>query len=239
MCGLAFRSLLWPVCFALADAFDLWRVQGIDFAAALAAILFQHAPGQEQRPYEAESARPGSTGSADGCFPARCGRVLVIFACAEHAILARLENRRSAAVQAAIIASVQARIPMVTAEERCAHEVVLAERERAVWDGMRDLLEERAAGQAELASEASAASGAARASAADAAARSCAAGERIERLRRGEQVSRGEELDVERCPRDTRRGARYAGSYSLATRGYADANGINVRRSVRRGEGPE
>ena len=72
------------------------------------------------------------------------------------------ENRRSADVQAAIIASVQARIPMVTAEERCAHEVVLAERERAVWDGMRDLLEERAAGQAELASEASAASGAAR-----------------------------------------------------------------------------
>ena len=64
-------------------------------------------------------------------------------------------------------------------------------------------------------------------------------GERIERLRRGEQVSRGEELDLERCPRDTRRGARYAGSYSLATRGYADANGINVRRSVRRGEGPE
>ena len=89
MCGLAFRSLLWPVCFALADAFDLWRVQGIDIAAALAAILFQHAPGQEQRPYEAESARPGSPGSADGCFPARCGRVLVIFACAEHAILAR------------------------------------------------------------------------------------------------------------------------------------------------------
>ena len=162
MCGLAFRSLLWPVCFALADAFDLWRVQGIDFAAALAAILFQHAPGQEQRPYEAESARPGSTGSADGCFPARCGRVLVILAGAEHAILARLKNRRSADVQAAIIASAQARIPMVTAEERCAHEVVLAERERAVWDGMRDLLEERAAGQAELASEASAASGAAR-----------------------------------------------------------------------------
>src|SRR6516164_132484 len=38
-------------------------------------------------------------------------------------------------------------------------------------------------------------------------------------------------------PRDTRRGARYAKSYSLATRRFADANGINVRRSVRRGEG--
>src|SRR5215471_19119592 len=38
-----------PMCFALADALDLWRVQGIDLAAALAALLFQHAPGQEQR----------------------------------------------------------------------------------------------------------------------------------------------------------------------------------------------
>ena len=38
--------------FALADALDRWRVQGIDLAAALAALLLQHAPGQEQRPYE-------------------------------------------------------------------------------------------------------------------------------------------------------------------------------------------
>jgi acetylornithine deacetylase/succinyl-diaminopimelate desuccinylase-like protein len=40
------------VRFALADALDLWRVQGIDLAAALAALLLQHAPGQEQRLYE-------------------------------------------------------------------------------------------------------------------------------------------------------------------------------------------
>ena len=45
-------ELVRPVRFALADALDLWRVQGIDLAAALAALLFQHAPGQEQRPYE-------------------------------------------------------------------------------------------------------------------------------------------------------------------------------------------
>ena len=37
---------------ALADALDLRRVQGIDLAAALAALLFQHAPGQEQRSHE-------------------------------------------------------------------------------------------------------------------------------------------------------------------------------------------
>src|SRR5262249_2198420 len=41
-----------PVRFALADALDLWGVQGIDLAAALAALLLQHAPGQEQGPYE-------------------------------------------------------------------------------------------------------------------------------------------------------------------------------------------
>src|SRR5215475_9893121 len=41
-------ELVRPVCFALADALDLWRVQGIDLAAALAALLFQHAPVQEQ-----------------------------------------------------------------------------------------------------------------------------------------------------------------------------------------------
>src|SRR5205807_6410196 len=36
----------------LTDALHLRGVQGIDLAAALAALLFQHAPGQEQRPYE-------------------------------------------------------------------------------------------------------------------------------------------------------------------------------------------
>src|SRR5262244_721852 len=45
-------ELVRPVRFALADALDLWRVQGIDLATALVALLFQHAPGQEQRPYE-------------------------------------------------------------------------------------------------------------------------------------------------------------------------------------------
>ena len=45
-------ELVRPVHFALADARDLWGVQGIDLAAALAALLLQHAPGQEQRPYE-------------------------------------------------------------------------------------------------------------------------------------------------------------------------------------------
>ena len=36
-------ELVRPVCFALADALDLWGVQGIDLVAALAALLFQHA----------------------------------------------------------------------------------------------------------------------------------------------------------------------------------------------------
>src|SRR5215475_907487 len=45
-------ELVRPVRLALADALHLRRVQGIDLAAALAALLLQHAPGQEQRPYE-------------------------------------------------------------------------------------------------------------------------------------------------------------------------------------------
>jgi len=34
------------------DALGLWRVQGTDLAAALAAPLLQHAPGPNQRPHE-------------------------------------------------------------------------------------------------------------------------------------------------------------------------------------------
>src|SRR6516164_4404849 len=45
-------ELIRLVRLALADALHLRRVQGIDLAAALAALLLQHAPGQEQRPYE-------------------------------------------------------------------------------------------------------------------------------------------------------------------------------------------
>jgi hypothetical protein len=42
-------ELVRPVRLALADALDLWRVQGLDLASAL---LLQHAPGQIQRPHE-------------------------------------------------------------------------------------------------------------------------------------------------------------------------------------------
>jgi hypothetical protein len=41
-------ELVRPVRFALADALDLWHVHGIDLAAALAALLFQHAPGRSE-----------------------------------------------------------------------------------------------------------------------------------------------------------------------------------------------
>jgi len=45
-------ELVGPVWLALADALDLWRVQGIDLATALAALLFKHAPGEIQRSHE-------------------------------------------------------------------------------------------------------------------------------------------------------------------------------------------
>jgi hypothetical protein len=40
-------AMLRPVRFALDDALDVWRIAG-----TLAALLFQHAPGQERRAYE-------------------------------------------------------------------------------------------------------------------------------------------------------------------------------------------
>ena len=45
-------ELIRLVRLALADALHLRRVQGIDLAAALAALLLQNASGQEQGPYE-------------------------------------------------------------------------------------------------------------------------------------------------------------------------------------------
>jgi hypothetical protein len=45
-------ELVRPVRFALADALDLWRVQGIDLAAALAVVPFEaldQAPGFDGR----------------------------------------------------------------------------------------------------------------------------------------------------------------------------------------------
>src|SRR6266516_7722665 len=59
-CGMPHRGgdadldpeLVGTVRLALADAFDLRSVQRINLAASLAALLFQHAPGQEQRPHE-------------------------------------------------------------------------------------------------------------------------------------------------------------------------------------------
>ena len=41
-----------PVRLAFADALHLRGVQGIDLAAALAALLLEHAPGKIQRPHE-------------------------------------------------------------------------------------------------------------------------------------------------------------------------------------------
>jgi hypothetical protein len=45
-------ELVRPVRLVLADALHFRRVQGIDLAAALAALLLEHASGQEQRPYQ-------------------------------------------------------------------------------------------------------------------------------------------------------------------------------------------
>jgi len=119
-----------------------------------------------------------------------------------HATLARLGNRLSADAQAKVMGEVHARIPMVTAEERCAHEIGLAERERQVWDGMRDMLAERAQGMEEVAAKATTSAAADRAGADDAGARATSASDRIERWRRGEDAPRGQEVDFEKIMRE-------------------------------------
>jgi hypothetical protein len=119
-----------------------------------------------------------------------------------HERLGRLRNRLDAAAQAKIMREMHARVPTVTADERREHEVALAEGERRLWDCMRDLLAERAAGLEDMTSKATASSAEARKSAEDAEARSAAAAERLERWCRGEDAPRGKAVDFEQILRD-------------------------------------
>jgi hypothetical protein len=120
-----------------------------------------------------------------------------------HATLARLGNRVPGEEQAKIMGQVHGRIPLVTADERREHEIGLAEREQRLWDGMRELLAERASGLADMASRASADGEEARKSAEDAGTRAVAATDRIDRWRRGDaSVLRGQEVDLEKILRD-------------------------------------
>lgn len=119
-----------------------------------------------------------------------------------HETLGRLGNRLDAATQAKLLGDIHARVPLVTNDERSAHAIEQAEHERQVWDGMRGMLDERAAGTAAMAASATATSAADREAAADAAARAATAQERIERLRRGETVAESKPIDVEQVLRE-------------------------------------
>jgi hypothetical protein len=120
-----------------------------------------------------------------------------------HETLGRLGHRVDATTAGKILGEVHARIPMVTADERTARAIELAEQERTVWDGMQAMLAERAGGMAATAEKATAASAEDQKAAADAAARSAAAKDRVERLRRGEAVSSiGKPLDFEEILRE-------------------------------------
>src|SRR5262245_56009856 len=94
-----------------------------------------------------------------------------------------------------ILASIAARIPTVTVAERCADEIVLAEREHKLWHGVSDLLAASADRVAELVCAVDGGSLVARVCAEEAFKRACAAHERLERLRRGEDVAPGEGVD--------------------------------------------
>jgi len=118
-----------------------------------------------------------------------------------HESLARLGNRIAEVEQAKSMASIHARIPMVTPDERREHEIALAEREQHVWNGMHELLAERAAGMDGVASFATESATADRQGAADASTRAVDAADRRDRLRRGEDAPRGSEIDFEKIVR--------------------------------------
>src|SRR5262249_14656083 len=100
-----------------------------------------------------------------------------------HEILARLGNRIAGVEQAKIMASIHERMPMVTPDERRAHEIGLAECERHVWNSMHELLAERAEGMDGVASYATASATADRQGASDASTRAADAADRRDRLR--------------------------------------------------------
>jgi hypothetical protein len=115
-----------------------------------------------------------------------------------HQTLARLVNRIDAATSAKIMSDVHKRVPMVTGDERTADAIASAEREEVIWNSMREMLAERAAGMAEMAEASKKSSEAGRKAADAAAARVSAAKDRVERLRRGESVPASKPLDLEK-----------------------------------------
>ena len=119
-----------------------------------------------------------------------------------HQIMMRLGNRIPAEAQGKIMAQVHGRIPMVTVDERQAHEIALAEREQEMSTTIRDLLTDQAADLAALAVKTTASAAISRKAAADAGAAAADAGIRAERWRRGEAAPRGQEVDVEQALRE-------------------------------------
>ena len=124
------------------------------------------------------------------------------FWCKLHQIMTRLRNRIPAEAQAKIMAQIHGRIPMVTVDERQAHEIALAERAQKMSTTIRDLLTEQAKDMDGLAVTATASAARARKAAADAGADAADAGIRAERWRRGEAAPRGQEVDLEKALRE-------------------------------------
>src|SRR5262249_50804650 len=119
-----------------------------------------------------------------------------------HETLARLDNRIDPAAAAKLMGDVHARIPMVTADERTAAAIAVAEEDERVWTGVQGMFAGIGTGMAEVAAKASADGNDACQRAAEAAKHVTEAQDRIARLRRGEVVAPSQAIDPERVLRD-------------------------------------
>jgi hypothetical protein len=113
-----------------------------------------------------------------------------------HPRLARLANRLDSEAQAKILASVHARVPMVTADERQALQIVAAKFDVTFWEVMRDSNAEMSLGQQQLAVAAGRTSVETKKAAAGAAEHVIAAQDRLARLQRGEAMATATNFDL-------------------------------------------
>lgn len=158
-----------------------------------------------------------------------------------HPRLERLANRLDGDTQAKVVASVNARIPIVTLEEIRAQQLEAAQSEAKFWEGLQANHQDLATGHEQVAATASRTAAENRQAADNASQHLHQAQERITRLERGETVAGGiAKLDVELSQEigvtkaDRRHWRNVHRIHEIgATEEYLYAIGPNKRREIR------
>jgi hypothetical protein len=153
--------------------------------------------------------------------------------------LDRLANRLDSDSQAKIIAAVNGRVPIVTAEEVRAEQLEVAQAEAKFWGGLEVGHQELATGNEQVAAKASRTAAENRQAAESAGKRATQAKERVARLERGDAVAGSiTKIDIDQLMRqlgitkaDRRHYANVARIHELgAADEYLDAIGSDKRR---------